>query len=111
MAGLHHLHLKKHLYKSIEGSPRREALKRMLDKAMVFIALLGPAATLPQVYQVFATQDVEGLSLATWFAWTLLSGIWLVYGLAHKEMPIAISNAIYVVLQGVVVVAILAYGG
>lgn len=109
MAGLHHLHLKKHLYKKIENSPRREALKKMLDKAMVFIALIGPLATLPQVYQVFATQDVQGLSLVTWSVWTLLSGVWLIYGLAHKEMPIAISNSVYVVLQGVVVVAILVY--
>lgn len=110
MAGLHHLHLKKHLYKKIEHSPRREQLKRVLDKAMVFIALIGPLATLPQVYQVFMTQDVEGLSIITWGTWTALSGIWLVYGLLHKEMPIAISNSIYVLLQGIVVIAILVYG-
>ena len=83
--------------------------KQALDKVMVVVAIVGPLATLPQVFQVFSTRDVEGLSMTTWLAWVLLSVIWALYGLVHKEMPIVVSNIIYVILQGAVVLAIVMY--
>lgn len=109
MAGLHHAHLKKHLYKKIEGAPNRESLKRTLDKMMVGIALIGPLATIPQVFQLYHTKDAQGLSIETWVLWTILSGVWCVYGYLHRETPIALSNIIYVILQGAVVIGILLY--
>ncbi len=109
MAGLHHAHLRKQLYKKIEGAPNRDSLKRFLDKVMVGIALIGPVATIPQVYQLYHTKDAQGLSLETWLIWTVLSAVWGVYGYLHRETPIVLSNIIYVILQGMVVVGIFLY--
>jgi uncharacterized protein with PQ loop repeat len=109
MDGHHHLSLRKRMHERLEPYPHPDAFKRFLDKIMMGVALIGPLATLPQVYQVFMTQDTKGLSLVTWTVWVLLSCIWLVYGILHKELPIALSNFIYIVLQGAVVVAILIY--
>lgn len=97
------------MHERLEPYPNPDAFKRFLDKIMMGVALIGPLATLPQVYQVFMTQDTKGLSLVTWTVWVLLSCVWLVYGLLHKEMPIVLSNLIYIILQGAVVVAILMY--
>jgi MtN3 and saliva related transmembrane protein len=77
---------------------------------MVFIATAGPIATLPQVFDVFFTRNVAGLSFTTWSLWTLLSCVWLVYGILHKEAPIIVSNVLYIILQGLVVAAIIAFG-
>ncbi len=109
MDGHHHLSLRKRMHERLEPYPHPDAFKRFLDKIMMGVALIGPLATLPQVYQVFMTQDTKGLSLVTWTVWVLLSCVWLVYGLLHKEMPIVLSNLIYIVLQGAVVSAILLY--
>jgi MtN3 and saliva related transmembrane protein len=109
MEGHHHLNLRKRIFKKLEPYPHPESLKRLLDKTMVFIAVVGPLATLPQVFQVFSTQDAKGLSLITWSLWTVLSFLWCIYGAVHKETPIVVSNAIYIVLQGAVIVAIFLY--
>ena len=109
MDGHHHLSLRKRMHERLEPYPHPDAFKRFLDKIMMGVALIGPLATLPQVYQVFMTQDTKGLALVTWTVWVLLSCVWLVYGLLHKEMPIVLSNLIYIVLQGAVVSAILLY--
>ena len=97
MDGHHHLSLRKRMHERLEPYPHPDAFKRFLDKIMMGVALIGPLATLPQVYQVFMTQDTKGLSLVTWTVWVLLSCVWLVYGLLHKEMPIVLSNLIYIV--------------
>ncbi len=109
MDGHHHLSLRKRMHERLEPYPHPDAFKRFLDKIMMGVALIGPLATIPQVYPVFMTQDTKGLSLVTWTVWVLLSCVWLVYGLLHKEMPIVLSNIIYIILQGAVVVAILLY--
>ncbi|HRH24518.1 MAG TPA: SemiSWEET family transporter [Candidatus Paceibacterota bacterium] len=106
----HHLHLRKRVYKKLEQYPNPDTLKRFLDKAMVFVGIAGPLAMLPQVYQVFATQDAKGLSIITWFIWTLTSALWLTYGVIHKETPIVVSNSIYIALHVTIVVAILVFG-
>jgi MtN3 and saliva related transmembrane protein len=108
--GEHHLHQRKRIYKRLEPIPNPKALKRFLDRIMVFIATAGPIAVLPQMFDVFFTKNVTGLSLTTWTLWTLLSFVWLLYGVLHKEPPIIVSNILYIVLQGLVVGGILMYG-
>lgn len=107
--GQHHLHLRNRIYKGFQQYPHPDSFKRGFDRVMVFIAIVGPAATIPQVLDVFSSQDVSGLSLTTWSLWLVLSGFWAAYGFVHKEMPIFISNLAYIVLQGIIVVAIVSY--
>lgn len=109
MSGLHHIHLRKRLYKLAEPYPHPARLKRWLDKVMVVVAIAGPLSTIPQVVQLYTTKDAEGLSFVTWFLWTVLSVLWGLYGYVHKETPIVISNVMYVLLQGLVVVGIFLY--
>jgi MtN3 and saliva related transmembrane protein len=109
MNGHHHFSLRERIYKKLEPYPNPDTLKRFLDRVMPYIAPIGPLATLPQVYQVFLTQDTNGFSATTWITWTILSVVWLFYGLLHKEMPIVISNAISIALQSVIVIAIFLY--
>ena len=110
MDGFHHLSLRKRIFKNLEPFPHPNALKRSLDRVMLFIALAGPLATIPQVYQVYVSQDAKGLSLLTWVIWTLLSALWVLYGYLHKELPILAANVVYVILQAMVVLAIVTYG-
>lgn len=109
--GQHHLHVRKRMYENLEPFPHPEAAKRFLDRIMVFVAAAGPLAMLPQVFDVLFTRSVEGLSLTTWSLWTGLSVIWLFYGILHRELPIIVSNTLYLGLHGIIVGGILLYGG
>lgn len=76
---------------------------------MFAIAIFGPASALPQVHQTLTTKDVSGMSLFTWGLWAILTVVWLIYGIIHKEKPLIISQGIYLVLNLVVVAAIILY--
>lgn len=77
---------------------------------MYVVAIGGPLSVLPQIIQTFETKDVSGLSLSTWALWQALTVVWLVYGIIHKEMPIVISQTIYLVFNGIIIASILVYG-
>lgn len=107
--GHHHLNVRKRIYKKLEPYPHPEALKRLLDRVMLFIAIGGPIALLPQVVQVYSLKDASDLSPITWILWECFSVFWLIYGIVHKEMPIIIANSCYIVLQAIVLIAIVIY--
>lgn len=76
---------------------------------MPMVALIGPIALIPQVLQLYTLRDASDLSPVTWILWEILSGIWLVYGLVHKEVPIIVGNLAFLVLQAIVIIAIFIY--
>ncbi len=108
--GSHHLHMRKRGSRNLAPYPHPNAFKRFLDRFMYVVAIGGPLSTLPQVFQVFETRDVSSLSFTTWGLWFLLSIVWLIYGFVHKDMPIIISQMLYVALNGVIVLMIFVYG-
>ena len=77
---------------------------------MLIAAIAAPTLLLPQVFQIFETQDASSLSLFTWVSLTLYNALWLVYGLVHKELPIIVANVFFTLLNFAVVAGILLYG-
>ena len=96
---LHHLHIRKRIYKNLEEYPHRVLWKRYFDWFMYAVAILSPLATVPQIYDVFVSKNVAGLSLISWTLYGVLNFIWIAYGLIHKEAPIVISNIIFALLN------------
>jgi len=84
-------------------------LKRALDRAMYFVAVITPLVLLPQVLQVFTTKDAGGLSLQTWFLLGCINILWMLYGLVHREPPIYIANFLVGILNFAVVYGIFLY--
>ncbi|MCI0597477.1 hypothetical protein L0Y34_00145 [Candidatus Parcubacteria bacterium] len=111
-SGHYHLHLRKRAQgkkKKLAPYPHPNPFIRLFDKAMFVFALLGPAAILPQVYEIFVTKNVSGLSLSMWVIWQVLAIAWVLYGFIHRAWPILIAQGAYFILQGIVIIAILAY--
>lgn len=81
----------------------------MLDKIMPAVALIGPIALIPQALQLYTLRDASDLSPITWILWEVLSFVWLLYGIVHKEVPIIAGNLAYLVLQAIVLIAIFLY--
>mgnify|MGYP003420760740 FL=1 len=107
--GLHHYHVRKRIHKKREQYPHSNRWKRYLDNIIYPVGILGPLMTLPQLWTVWSTKDVHGLSLFTWSAWIFVGIFWLLYGIAHKEKPIICSNIAWIVIELGVVVGILIY--
>lgn len=91
------------------GLHHKEARTHAFDQFMYIVAVLMPAALLPQTVKVFTTHDVTGLSLITWSILILANLAWSVYGIIHKEWAVFISNALMTLLEIAVVTGIFWY--
>lgn len=80
----------------------------VIDRCMYAIGIIGPIMTTPQLINAYQ-KHVQGLSLATWGAYTVVSFLWFMYGYLHKEKPIIITNLLYFLMDGGIVLAILLY--
>ncbi|HLD06164.1 MAG TPA: PQ-loop domain-containing transporter [Candidatus Nanoarchaeia archaeon] len=104
-AGLHHIHRRK-LKRQF---PHRNPAIRLLDKALLWIAVIGPLMALPQVVKVYAEQNAAGLSLFSWTLFAVLNIPWIFYGIVHRERPILIAYCLWLLVNTAVVVGIVVY--
>jgi uncharacterized protein with PQ loop repeat len=98
--GFHHVRIKKH-------TKPHGKFGKTFDKSMYVIALIGPVMTLPQAYDVWSYHQKASVSLATWAAYTLVSFLWLAYGVVHKEKILIFVNFLMVILDGAIVTGLL----
>ena len=101
MAQGHH-HILKH--KHIKPNP----FLYFMDRGMYIIALIAPIMTIPQLIDVFHGH-VQGVSLLTWGAYAVVSGLWLVYGFFHKDKPLMLTQFLLLVLDGSIVFFVLLF--
>lgn len=73
------------------------------DKTMLIVGIIGPFMTIPQVYDIWVGHKVDGVSLISWSAYTVIACIWLSYGLVHKEKPIILTNFLYIIVNTIIV--------
>jgi uncharacterized protein with PQ loop repeat len=77
-----------------------------LDKIAIIAAFLYPLTGLPQVITVMKG-DVDGVSIWSWLGFMVFSLFFLIYGSVHKIKPMIITNALWVIVDGLVVLGIL----
>ena len=107
--GLHHIHLRKRIHQKYEPYPHPNKWMNFMDRFLIIVAVIGPLTTAPQIYDIFWTKSVNGLSFWTWLLYSVLSIPWLFYGLVHRDKPLIISSILWVILQGIVAAGILIY--
>lgn len=79
----------------------------LFDKLIVVAAFVYPLSGLPQVMAVFSG-DADGVSLSSWLGFICFSLLFLAYGMVHKIKPMIITNGLWIVVDGLVVVGIMA---
>ena len=107
--GLHHLHVRKRIYKELKSFPHPVFWKRMLDYVMYIVALATPAALLPQLIQLYRTEDALGLSWQTFGLFFGINMLWVLYASVHRDLPLAISCVLCAILDVALVYGILLY--
>jgi uncharacterized protein with PQ loop repeat len=64
----------------------------------------------PQIIEIWVTdKSAEGVSLVTWLLFTLMSMVWLWYGITKRDRPLIISNALWIITDGIIVAGALYY--
>ena len=56
------------------------------------------AANLPQVWKTYRSQSGEGLSFRMLLALAIGLGLWIVYGIMSKLLPLIVTNAVVLLL-------------
>ncbi len=75
----------------------------------MFVAIAEPLMTLPQIYQIWWVGDAHGVSLVTWVCYAFASVIWLLYGLKTNSKPLALTGALWTLMDLLVAVGILLF--
>lgn len=106
---LHHLHVRKRHSHSLEPYPARTQWKRWLDKTVYAAGIIGPIMSLPQIIRIYGTGSADGIAPESWFMWALLDIPWIIYGLVHREFPIAMTYILWLLCNTLVLVGALLY--
>ena len=107
--GLHHVHKRKRIHLYHEKYPPPQPLKRFMDKAVYGVGILGPLLTIPQITKIWIEQNASGVSLIAWSAYLVGALFWVAYGVLHKEKPIIINSALWMIMQILIVVGVVIY--
>ncbi|MFH1174249.1 MAG: hypothetical protein V1725_03895 [archaeon] len=107
--GYHHLDVRKRIHEKREQYPHPNTFIRAYDKALSIIVLFGPLLNVPQIIEIFLNHNAQNVSLVSWVGFSLLSIIWLSYGIIHKAKPIIFSNIIFLITNLLVVLGVVLY--
>jgi hypothetical protein len=84
----------------------KKGQKSLLDKLAMVGSFAYPLSGLPQALMVFQ-QGAEGVSLTSWVGFACFSLLFLVYGCVHKVKPMIVTNALWLLVDSLVVVGVL----
>jgi MtN3 and saliva related transmembrane protein len=73
-------------------------------------AILTTVSFLPQVIQTMRTRDTRAISTSMYAIFVTGVGLWLVYGLITKDVPLIAANAVTFIFSAAVLVLKLRYG-
>jgi MtN3 and saliva related transmembrane protein len=66
-------------------------------------------AFLPQLLHVWKTKRADDLHIGTLIAFTSGIVLWLIYGIAVRQMPVILANAVTLLLQCAIIILKLKY--
>lgn len=98
------------LYHKIKHKHTNKNFKLIFDKLVYIIAIVTPLMTIPQALKIFINKNAVDLALVTWLAYLVSAFVWLTYGIFHKEKPIIINSALWIILNSIIIGGIFLYG-
>ena len=81
----------------------------LTDRLMSVAAVIHPLTATPQVYAIYTTHDVSGVSLWTWFGFMVIGLIFLLYGILHKIKPFIVTQILWFVVDFLIVLGVILY--
>jgi MtN3 and saliva related transmembrane protein len=70
-----------------------------------YLAAFGTTASfLPQAVKTIQTKDTSGISLPMYISFTAGTLLWLIYGVLHPSLPVAVANAITLIFATIILI-------
>ena len=107
--GLHHYQKRKKIHESKQEAQENRKIKKLIDRSIYFVGMLGPLMTTPQILKIWYEQSATGLSVITWSAYAMVNAFWILYGIVHKERPIVLIHLASFMTLSIVVIGIFLY--
>ena len=104
--GLHHFHKRKRIHEKHEPYPHPDKWKRLMDRLIYAVGIIGPLMTLPQLINIWVYRNSAGVSVLSWGAFGIIAFFWVLYGIMHKEKPIILAHSLWVLFDVLIVVGI-----
>lgn len=79
---------------------------KILTRLVFVVSVVYPMSALPQLVKIIEG-DAHGVSIISWISFALCAGLFLIYGLRHRVMPMIVSNILWVLIDSLVVVSLL----
>lgn len=98
-----------HGHHKIRHKKQQQKDNVLLKMCIYTVAIASPLFTIPQIYVIFTNKTAEGVSIISWIAYMVASTVWLMYGLAHNDKPIILSNTAWVFFALLVVIGTIMY--
>jgi len=105
--GLQHKHNRKK--QKVDTKKQQSKYLHSLDKLTFIAGIAGPFTVIPQIYQIFHTQNASGVSVTSWALLTVVTLPWVFYGIAHKDKVIIVSFILWEVVNILVVIGAFMY--
>lgn len=77
------------------------------DRLVLFVSILYPLSAIPQLISIFEG-NTAGVSVYSWAGFLVCASLFLIYGLRHRVWPMILSNTLWVMVDSLVVIAMLA---
>jgi uncharacterized protein with PQ loop repeat len=107
--GRHHQHVRRRVHEGLEPYPHPSFFVRTLDQVIYVVAFLGPAFTLPQVYQIWASGQAAGVSVFSWVSYAAFDVVWVLYAVVHRDRALIFSNVLWFLVNFTVAVEAVLY--
>jgi uncharacterized protein with PQ loop repeat len=83
--------------------------REKFDKLIVVLGLVNVIATIPQITQIWRTQDASGVSLVTWTYYVVFTVILLVYAVSIKANPMIIMYTGNTIVYSIVLIGVIIF--
>lgn len=90
-------------------SKKTKRVRGTIDHLIYGVVIIGPMTNLPQLFQIWVKKNAGSVSVISWSSFALLSFVWLIYGIVHKEKPLILMNAALVIIQATIAISAFLY--
>lgn len=97
----------KELYK--KAKQQTKDYRRTSELLAFYVGIIMPFSTLPQIYNIYSTQQVGGLSLVTWVMNLIGGSVIMTYGFIHRIKPVFYPQLLWIAVQIVTIIGILKF--
>ena len=105
-----HIHQRKRQNKEeLHPYPSKKRVISWVDKIVAITAVLYPLTLLPQLYEIYHTQNAEGVSLLTWSLLLLFTIPLVAYAFLHQDRKLQVMYCGFLIVYVFIVAGIVMY--